>query len=413
MIKAFPRHTIRLSDDILSFIWDIVRKRQVFKGLHIREFEDEFSRYNEAKYALGVSSGRVGLYLAIKALNFKKDCEILLSSYNFHEVPIVVRVCGLKPVFVDVYPQTFNIDVSQIKKHISKRTKAILVTHIFGQPCDMNSIMNLAREYDLKIIEDCAHACGAEYKGQKVGTLGDVGIFSFGMGKNMPCFGGGAIMTNSDAVWEKINVLCKRHTYPSKAHLSKILLTYLINHFSTRKRVFLYTIYPILRILDLFNITLSSYKEEKITLSNKFSAQYQKKIINLQAAIGLKQLGTLDATNRKLRGNALIYNAMLRDIKGIQIPIERPGVKHNYLYYYILVRNREAFRKNLLKKGIDTEKNNLSACPNLKIFNDYQSVCPVSQRLSRDSVELPNNIDLTKNDIHYIAGCVRKAMNFI
>lgn len=407
MKKIFPRHNVNLSAEILNTALSVIRKKEIFEGDCVRDFERKFASYTGNKYAVGISSGMAGLSMAIKALELKEGDEILLSGYNFYKVPFLLKASGLSPVFIDIHPETFNIDISKIKDRISKKSKAILVTHLFGHPCEMNQIVSLAKVYNLKIIEDCAHACGADYNGRKVGSFGDIGIFSFALGKNIPCFGGGAIVTDNMDLWEKISALIKRCPYPSMPQVTKTALIHLFAYFATGQKVFSYLVYPVLRSLDLCNIMLTSYQIEKIRNFDKYALTCPKKMLNLQAAVGIKQLERMDAINEKLRTNGLCYNALLKDVQGIRVPAVLNGAKHIYLYYNILAKNRDLFRKKLLKEGIDTEKNNLSACSDFT-FIKSNNHCPVSKILVSDALILPNNLFLSENDISYITDCVRR-----
>lgn len=408
--NIFPRHTVNLSPEIFSMVFRAIKNRQIFDGSCIKEFEEKFASYHQIKYARGLFSARHGLYLALKTFHFSDEAEVIISAFNYYEIPRLIKICGLNPVFVDSHPQTFNMDTTQIKKHITSKTKAILITHTFGQPCDMDALMRIAQEYNLKVIENCAHSCGAEYKGRKVGTFGDVGIFSFGLGKNIPCFGGGMILTNNDYLWHQINAIFKEYRYPSISDLTKIIFLNFISYAFTLPKIFSYTVYPILRILNIFNLSISSYEENPRPFSKIEMRRYQKRMINLQAAVGLRQLERIDNINVKLRENALLYNRLLRDNKMIQVPMEIPDARHIYLYYCFTMENRQLFRKILLKKGIDTEKNHLFNCPAFEMFSGLKDTFPASEMLARMSVDLPNNIHLAQDDIKYIVDCVQQTI---
>ena len=204
MWRAYPRHSVNLSWGCFSDVLSVLMRGEVLQGTAVEEFEERFAEFIGVRHAVGVSSGRAALYLAIKSLGLAEGDEIIMPAYTFHIVPLVVKACGLKPVFVDVLPDTYNMDVSLIDKSITARTKAILATHMYGQPCDLEPVLQIAAEKDLKVIEDCAHALGAVYEGRKVGSFGDIGAFTFAMAKNMPCFGGGMLTTNDSQLYERL-----------------------------------------------------------------------------------------------------------------------------------------------------------------------------------------------------------------
>jgi perosamine synthetase len=408
MLKAFARHSVNLSGQVFKKLFRIVKTNQVFKGPYIEEFEKIFAHYIGVKYAIGVSSARLGLYLVLKALGFNSGDEIIIPSYTFPVMPIVVRLCGLKPVFIDVQQDTYNIDTSLIEENIAEKTRAILATHLFGQPCKITRIVEIARRNNLKVIEDCAHAMGAEYKYRKVGSFGDAGIFSFGMGKNMPCFGGGMITTKDYSLFKKIKVLINDYSYPNRLSLWKNIFITSLLYFLTKQKIFPYTLYPIIRLLNLVNPGFLDGKlEEKVELFSEFPLQYQTRLTNLQAAVGNIQISQIDMINEKMRKNAEIFNEQFKGIKNIKISSMDMNTERVYTYYRIQVENPGLFRKRLLQRGIDTQKDDMSACSRLKIFTDSKNVCPISEKLPFRSIEIPNNPSLKEKDILYIITQIR------
>ena len=163
MWKAYPRHSVNLSAGCYAALLGTVLRGEALQGTEVERFEAAFAKYIGVPRAIGVSSGRAALYLALKALGLKAGDEVLMPAYTFHIVPLVIHACGLKPVFVDVDPDTYNLNIALIEKFLTPNTKAILATHIYGQPCDMAPILQIARARKLIVLEDCAHACGAGF----------------------------------------------------------------------------------------------------------------------------------------------------------------------------------------------------------------------------------------------------------
>ena len=405
-IKAFPRHSVVLSKDTLKAIAQAIKENGIIEGKDLQHFESEFSRYIGVKYAQGASSARFLLYLALKALHIQDGDEIILPAYTFYALPLIIKLFGAKPLFVDVDERTYNINTSLIEEKITKRSRAILITHMFGQPCEMDSICSIARSYNLKIIEDCAHACGAKYRNRKVGSFGDVALFSFQMGKNLPCFGGGMAVTNDKAIYENIKWSLSDYRYPSPINLfKKVFSTYLI-YLSTRKYLFPYLIYPFLRLFDLFNFDLSdrvlTEKIYSLPLPDLF--KMQGRLANLQAKVGLAQLNSLDVFNEKTRQNAELLTRELKEAKNIFLPFIIPEAVSTFLHYRIKVNDPIRFRGELIERGIDTKKDDMTACSSLEIFRDSNYMpCPVAEGLPSKSIEIPNNPFLNERDILYIA----------
>lgn len=405
MRRAIPRHSVNLSVEAFETILKAIGSGQVLEGCHLPRFEDRFARYIGVNHAIGISSARAGLCLALGALGLKPDDEVILAAYNFHIIPLIIRAVGLRPVFVDADPKTYNIDISSLQKSISRKTRAVIVTHLFGRPCDIEPILKITKRHNLKTIEDCAHSLGADYEGRKVGSFGHIGLFSFGTGKNMPCFGGGMITTDDDIIFARMKEGLSG--CPDRSHLiSNILRTSLL-YLITHPRIFPYALYPFIRILSALGSDLiDKSMEEEVAVPSKVPPPF--KLANLQAAVGLQQLSKLDATNERSMQNAKLFNKELRTIKSIEIPEACPRAKHIYLYYRILKEDAEIFRRKLLGKGIDTKRDDMSNCAGLDVFAPGNTDCPVARRLPARSVELPNAASLTQSDILYISKCIRE-----
>lgn len=405
MARAIPRHSVNLSPEVFKAMARAMGSGQVWEGDHVAQFEKEFARYIGVKHAVGISSARAGLYLALRALGLEPQDEVILAAYNFHIIPLTIIAAGLRPVFVDVDPETYNIDISSTQKRISKASKAVIATHLFGQPSDMGPILEIAKRCDLKIIEDCAHSLGAEYEGRKTGSWGDIGIFSFAMGKNMPCFGGGMITTNDSDVFARIKERLSEWpaTFALVGDILKTSLAYAI----TDPRVFPYILHPFIRVLDsLGSDLIDKSMEEKMDL--RFKAPRPFRLTDLQAAVGLCQLGRLDTINARLIRNAQLLNRELKAVSNIQLPEARRGGKHIYLYYRILVEDAKMFRKALLRKAIDSKRDDMSDCAGLDIFAPYRADCPVAGSLPARSVGIPNTSFLRETDVSYISKCIRE-----
>jgi len=394
---------------------DIVRTvltGTMVKGPQQKIFEESFARYMGVKHAIGVFGGRAGIFLALKSLDLEPGSEVILPSYTFHIVPLVVEACGLKPVFVDVRADTYNLDVSLLESRITSRTRAVMVAHFYGQAAEMEPLLTLAAKYKLKVIEDCAHACGGEYKDKKLGSLGDIGIFSFALAKNMPCFGGGMITTNSDTLSGTIRSLMDslpKDAASPRVPLWKSVIKTSFKYLCTRPFVFSFLIYPAMRFLAARASSTLDTEPGMETISEKEKAViFLYRLTNLQSAVGLRQLSRLDTLNEKARKNALIYNRELKGLPWMQLPVSLPEAKHCYLYYRVLVEKREDFRQAMLRKGIDTAPDDMSDCSSLPLFSDQAGCCPVAEKLPRRMVELPNNQYLTEKDLMRIIGAVKQ-----
>ena len=199
---------IELDSEIKNSINRVIKSSSYILGKENSEFEKEFSKFTETKYCVGCGNGLDALFLALKAMGIKDKDEVIIPSHTFIATALAVIYAGAIPVFVDSDIHTFNIDPKKIEEKITSNTKVIIPVHMYGQPCEMDSILFLAKKYNLLILEDCAQAHGAIYHGKKVGTFGHAAAFSFYPGKNLGAFGdGGALVTNDSMIADKVRIL--------------------------------------------------------------------------------------------------------------------------------------------------------------------------------------------------------------
>jgi len=295
-----------IKEEIDGAISRVISRGIYIMGPEVQSFEEEMASYCGVDYAVGVASGTDALHLALLACDIKAGDEVITTPFTAPATTEVIKHCGAVPVFVDIDPKTYNIDPSKIEKKVSKRTRAIIPVHLYGQSCNMDEIMKIARRHNLKVIEDCAQALGAEYKGEKVGSIGHVGCLSFFPANTLGAYGdGGMVVTNNEQIAEKVRIL-RLHGSPE----------------------------PYRYVTDGFNSRLDA----------------------LQAAIlrvKLKYLGEwISLRNEK----AIIYNRLLERVSGIDIPYKQEENRHSYNYYTICVSsgklNRDKLLGHLRKQGI-------------------------------------------------------------
>ena len=203
---------LKIKDDVDSAINDVINSTQFINGSHVKEFQSELASYLGVKHVITCGNGTDALQIAMMALGLRPGDEVITPSFTYIATTEVIALLGLKPVFVDCDSDTFNISANEIEKAITKKTKAIVPVHLFGQSCNMKEIIQIANKYNLFVIEDNAQAIGSTYYGfsenKKTGTIGDIGCTSFFPSKNLGCYGdGGAIMTNNDDLNEKIRMI--------------------------------------------------------------------------------------------------------------------------------------------------------------------------------------------------------------
>src|SRR5436190_15503101 len=228
MMRTIARYGVRSVPGDEKEIIAAFRRGEAVQGPAIAEYEGRFSEYHGLDHAVTASFGRMAFYYILRALDLPTGSEIIFPALTFWVVPEVARRAGLTPVFVDVNPATFNIDPTRIEAGISEKTRAIVPTHLYGQPCEMTEVMRIAEKYDLEVIEDCAQSAGARYRGRQVGTFGHASFFSFQLLKGINTYGGGMALTNDDSIADRVREQAMSEPLPGTGDLLKRLASGLI-----------------------------------------------------------------------------------------------------------------------------------------------------------------------------------------
>ena len=325
-------------------------------------FETEFSSYVGAEHGIGVNSGSDALFLALKALGIDKNSEVITVSHTFvATVDSIVR-CGAKPVFVDVEPDTYCIDTAKIEEKITERTKAILPVHLYGHPANLDEVLKIATQHDLSVVEDACQAHGAEYKGRKVGSVGDVACFSFYPVKNLGAYGdGGMVTTNESSLAERVKLLR--------------------NYGQSRKYYY-----------DLVGIN--------------------SRLDELQAAMLRVKLVRLDEWNEKRRRLAKVYNELLEHTDAV-LPLERACAKHAYHLFVIRLAERDKCQRLLQERGIQTQIHYPIPVHKQKAYTEFENAKGLSHTevLCNEILSLPLYPSLTEEEVTYIGGATKDAIS--
>jgi perosamine synthetase len=375
LIGTVPRRCVNLPPGSLRTLLRYRLAKKVQEGPDVEEFYRQFGKWLGAPHVFGASSGRSAFQLALEALGLEKGAEIIFPIFTFPVMPMVAQMLGYKPVFCDVDPETYNAGPEHIEPKISPKTGAILATHLFGQPCPIREVAALARARKLRLMEDCAHACGVRVGGRQVGTFGDIGVFSFAEGKNMPCFGGGAIATADPDIARRAKDVLAQATLPTMQALTKQAFSIWMKWLLTRPLLFGITAYPALRLKLLLGQSLMDSAVGDELLGNFLHSNPRvSRLSNLQAAIGLRQLRQVDTFNEGARRNARILTEHLGEVPGIGAPRSKEG-DHIYVYYPLTVapEQRDDLRHYLLRHGIDSKTTDMANCATLKPFLDPQN----------------------------------------
>lgn len=292
-----------IKDEVNAAIQGVLESCQFTLGSEVAAFEDEFSTYCQAQYGIGVNTGTSALHLALLAAGIGPNDEVITVPFTFVATVAAIYYTGAKPVFVDIDPRTFTIDVKAIESAITERTKAILPVHLYGQPADMDPILEIAKRYGLVVIEDAAQAHGAEYKGRRVGSIGDMGCFSFYPGKNLGAYGeGGMVVTNNAEYTRTVRMLRDWGAEQKYQHVLK---------------------------------------------------GYNFRLEGIQGAVLRVKLRHLEKWTEARRSAAAYYNELLFD-SSVRTPEAMSYARHVYHIYAIRTRQRSQWQQKLQDQGIQT-----------------------------------------------------------
>ncbi len=366
-------------------------------------FEKKFAQYIGCKYAFSFYSLRQGLYWSLKALNCQKNDEVILPAYEYFAIPATIIQAGLKPVFVDINPLDYTINLAKIERNITSKTRAILVTHLNGLPAEMKKIIIIAKKYKLRLIEDCAHACGASYQDKKVGSY-NIGCFSFGFGKPISVGGGGIITTSDVLLAKKLKKIQDSFQEPNFLQNFNLFLKIIAVKLMTIPKVFFFTGYPLLLLKK------GRLYEEKISFSKNIPSSFRLKFSKMQAALACEQLNNLEKRGQSRIKNAEIYNQYLKKLKSLYLLPTVKNRKNVYLHYPIKTNSGQLkkFIKKLLMKRVNLQSDYCLNCSSLKIFKKFQKNCPVAENLTGKIIYLPNQPSLKEKEILFIIEKLKK-----
>lgn len=353
----------------MDAIHRVMQTSNLSTGPEVLEFEEKFAKYIGVDHAIAVNSGTSALELALESTVGHKRGSIILPSFTFMACPNSIMNNGQVPGFVDILPISHTIDYK--KCEISSKTKAIMPVHIFGHPAHMDHIIEIGERHDLVIIEDCAEACGASIRNRKVGSFGDVGVFSFTASKNITTGEGGMITTNDEKIAEKIR-LSRSHGNPPAPPL-------------------------------------------KPWIRKSRCSGHNFRMSNILAAIGVEQLKKLDTINKMRRHNANYMSTHLENIEGIRCPSTvHLDYEHVYQMYCIELTKHPKFRDTLvnllISEGVGASIHFDPPCHKQGLYNSNSLSLPITESLSRSIVTLPMYPGLCKDDMDYMIECIENIM---
>jgi dTDP-4-amino-4,6-dideoxygalactose transaminase len=356
-------HHAPLIEEFDRAIREVIESNAFAGGPFVERFEEEFAAFCESSHAIGVGNGTDALWLTLLALGIGEGDEVITVPNTFIATAEAITYCKARPVFVDVDRDTFTMNPAQLEKSLTRSTKAIIPVHLFGQPADMDPILEFARANGLFVVEDAAQAHGAEYKGRKAGTMGDAGCFSFYPGKNLGALGeAGAVVTNDPELRKQIQMLR--------------------DHGQSRK---------------YYHATMG----------------WNCRMDGIQGAVLSIKLGHLDEANSLRRKHALEYNQAFAGIDEVLTPFEAKYARHVYHVYAIRVQERDALLRHLQEKGVGCAVHYpvpihlQRACRNLGY---KEGAFPIAENLAEEFLSLPMFPELTEEQVEHVARSVSEAV---
>ena len=364
-----PYGTQWIDDDDINEVVKVLRSEWITTGPKIKEFEGALCEYIGCKYCVAVSSGTSALDIAVQSLELPEGSEVITTPFTFVATSNAIIYNGLKPVFADICSDTFNIDPEDIRRKITKNTKAIIYVDYAGQPCDIKAILEIADEFDLYLIEDACHAIGAEYDGRKVGNFSDLTIFSFHPVKHITTGEGGAVVTDNDELYERLSLL-RSHGIDKDTQ-------------------------------DRYGPDASWAYDMKYLGRNY-------RITDFQAALGISQLKKLDVFVDKRNELTSRYNELLGDVNAVTIPVVKGNVKHAWHLYTILLDetiNRDEFFKYMRNSNIGVNLHYIPVYRHSYYVENYgfdPEDFPVTEDVFKRIITLPLFPKMNEHELMYI-----------
>ncbi|GAB4272297.1 MAG: DegT/DnrJ/EryC1/StrS family aminotransferase [Candidatus Rifleibacteriota bacterium] len=354
----------QFKDQVIPEIMEIIESQSFILGPKVTRLEAQMAEYIGTNHTVGCSSGTDALLLALMALDIGRDDEVITTPYTFFATAGSIHRVGAKPVFVDIEPASFLMDVRQIESKITPKTKAIMPVHLFGQCVDMDPLLDIAKKHNLKVIEDAAQAIGAKYKGKSAGSMGDIGCFSFFPSKNLGCFGdGGLVSTNSKELYDRIIGL--------RVHGGIV-----------------------------------QYHHQEVGLNARLDA--------IQAAVVSVKLPYLAGWTEGRRKNAKLYNSLFKDNPKVVTPTELPERYHIFNQYVIRVENRDELKAHLGEKEIGCSIYYPLSLHQQKCFsylNYKKGDFAESEKAADSTLALPIFPELTEEQIKFVAQTINEFTN--
>jgi dTDP-4-amino-4,6-dideoxygalactose transaminase len=413
MLTAISRYGARVFPYTNQVVSQCAARGEFIQGPQIAEFEEAFARRAGRGTAISTAYGRMAFYYILKALDLPAGSEIIVPALTFWVVPELARAAGLNVVFADVDPRTFNIDPDSIERLITDRTRALVPTHLYGLPCDMDRILALAGRHNLTVVEDCAHSLGAQYRGRPVGTFGDGALFSFQTLKPLNCYGGGMALVAAPSLASRVRRLVEALPWPSEKRVRDRLLVGRLQRIFIRPWVFSISLFPVLWVSALIDANPDVFLWEKIRPLDPLPPEYAERFPNVQAVIGLEAMKHLDEWTAEAQRHAQSMSRVLSDIPGIQVPYVPPDRTHVYYQYCVYGaagETRDDLVVRCVRRGIDIETLHVDVPPDMELFRGAAAETDGARQASQ-AIQIPVYPSLKDDQLARVARVVHDVLS--
>lgn len=406
MIFTLPRGVVyhNLSDDIKWLIQATYSKLD--DSSLIVKFENKFASYVERKYCVAFPFARTAIYFALKLKDFPQGSEVIMPPITIKAILDVVLDLGLKPVFVDIDPNTLCFDIEKLNAAITKNTKAIIITYLFGMVPDIEKMISDCRANNLFVIEDFSQCLNGKFNNRKIGSFGDVGVYSASSIKTLDTYGGGLLVCDDSSLNEKLKKEQDKLLPPVRTHLIKKIITDLVRNIATNRVIFHIAVFPLIKLLSYLkpNMVMKHTGDRSKKMISSLPSDWFTSYTSFQAMIGLKLLDKIDISDHKRLDN-------VKKIKSNTNKINFPlGVENGENIYWQLVAyfdDVNNIRKYLYSKKIDTATTSLEKISSLPTY-PYQEKTPNADRVYTNGLFIPCYPSLKDVDIKYICDVLNK-----
>jgi len=376
-----------------------------------REFEAAFGREVLGDHTVVLSpSGRIALYWILSSLDMGPGDEVVVQAFNFTAVPAAIEAAGARPRFMDLRPDSFELDADRLSEVIGPRTRAVLITHLYGNPADLDGTLAACEAASVPLVEDCAQAVGATWRGRHLGTHGVAALFTFGPTKNFTLLGGGAAATSDPHMGQRIAELAGRHPTVGARKSLNLAAKASVMAMATSPLPFELAVFPAIRLLSLAGgdpvHAVMGESDSPLVDPERYAVPS-----GAMAAVGLSQMRDYEAMNRARERNGWALYERLKDLDGITVPLSREG--NIFLSFPVFHPRRHELARALRSRGVDTDLGFMCDCSAHEMFAHAAAGCPNARRAADEILHLPVHPYLRPRDVDRIVRAVSEAVRVV